>query len=229
MGTINFDIKNVNDKNHEFYGASNIRVISQSHLGKAIRDGIFGGTLIEFDGYSGYYNETTFGHNDMINQMSNKNSHGTGLTNRQGIDLAKSYAARTITALSPVGRQTGAVGDYLKSTDPSTANIVDDTNNWVYPRKSIISNLIQKRLRMTVAGNFMFSSGFNVDLKGFNLTMVSKGDSKDVSTHGKYMIIAARHMIKPQVHHTILELASESTNSPFSDSESAAQTEEKSK
>ena len=82
---------------------------------------------------------------------------------------------------------------------------------------------------MTVAGNFMFSSGFNVDLKGFNLTMVSKGDSKDVSTHGKYMIIAARHMIKPQVHHTILELASESTNSPFSDSESAAQTEEKSK
>jgi hypothetical protein len=165
----------------------------------------------------------------MTRQMSNKNSHGTALTNRQGNDLATSYAARTITSVSPIGRQTGDVGNYLKQNDPSTATIIDDTNKWKYPRKSIISNLIQKRLRMTVPGNFIFSSGFNVDLKGFNLTMVSKGDSKDVSTNGKYMIIAARHMIKPQIHQTILELASESTNSPFSDSESAEQTEAKSK
>jgi hypothetical protein len=190
-------------------------------------DGTFAGTMIEFDNYSGYYNEKTFGFNDMTKQMSNKNSHGTSLTNRQGIDLASSYAARTITSVSPAGRQTGVVGDYLKGTDPSTANIVDDTNNWKYPRKSIISNLVQKRLRMTVPGNFIFSSGFNVDLKGFNLSMVSKVDSKDVSTNGKYMIVAARHMIKPQLHQTILEVASESTNSPFSSSESAGQQEAK--
>ena len=227
VGTINFDIKNVNDQNHEFYGASSVQVISQSHLGKAIRDGIFAGTLIEYDSFSGYYNEKNFGFNDMTKQLNNKNSHGTGLTNRQGNDLATSYAARTITSVSPVGRQTGVVGDYLKQNDPSTANIVDDTNNWKYPRKAILSNLIQKRLRMTVPGNFIFSSGFNVDLKGFNLTMVAKDDSKDVSTNGKYIIIAARHMIKPQIHQTILELASESTNSPFSVSESAAQTEAK--
>jgi hypothetical protein len=80
---------------------------------------------------------------------------------------------------------------------------------------------------MVMPGNFLFSSGFNVDLKGFNLSMVAKGDSRDVSTNGKYMIIAARHMIKPQKYETILELASESTNSPPSGSESAAQTKAK--
>jgi hypothetical protein len=80
---------------------------------------------------------------------------------------------------------------------------------------------------MTSPGNFIFSSGFNVDLKGFNLSMVSKGDSKDVSTNGRYIIIAARHMIKPQLHQTLLEIASESTNSPFSSSESAEQQEAK--
>ena len=50
-------------------------------------------------------------------------------------------------------------------------------------------------------------------LKGFNLTLNSRTDSQDVSTHGKYMIVAVRHMIKPQMFETILEVASDSTNS----------------
>jgi hypothetical protein len=227
VGTINFDVKNINDQNQEFYGASSVQVISQSHLGKAIKDGIFAGTVIEYDNYAGYYKETNFGYNDMTTKLNNKNSHGTSVTNRNGLDLASSFAARTITSVSPIGTQTGVVGEYVKQTDSSNANIVDDTNNWKYPRKSILSNLGQKRLRMTIPGNFIFSSGFNVDLKGFNLSMVSKGDSKDVSTNGRYIIIAARHMIKPQLHQTLLEIASESTNSPFSSSESAEQQEAK--
>ena len=227
VGTINFDIKNVDDLNQEFFGARSVQVLTQSHLGKAIRNGIFAGTMIEFDNYSGYYNEKTFGINDLTKKLNNKNNHGTAVTNRNGTDLTTAFASRTITSISPVGRQTGVVADYLKQNDPDTANIVDDTNNWKYPRKSIVSNLVQKRLKMTVPGDFIFSSGFNVDLKGFNLTMVSKANSKDVSTNGRYMIIAARHMIKPQKFETVLELASESTNSPFSGSESAAQQEAK--
>jgi hypothetical protein len=225
--TINFDIKNLDDFNQEFFGARSVQVVSQNHLGKAIRNGIFAGTMVEFDNFSGYYNEKNFDFSNVAKNLNNRNSHGTALTNRNGTDIGTSYAARTITSVSPVGRTTGPAGDYLKQNDPSTANIVDDTNNWIFPRRAILSNLTQKRLRMTVPGNFTFSSGFNVNLKGFNLTMVSKGDSKDVSTNGKYMIIAARHMIKPQKHETILELASESTNSPFSGSESSAQQEAK--
>ena len=202
VGTINFDIKNVDDLNQEFFGARSVQVLTQSHLGKAIRNGIFAGTMIEFDNYSGYYNEKTFGINDLTKKLNNKNNHGTAVTNRNGTDLTTAFASRTITSISPVGRQTGVVADYLKQNDPDTANIVDDTNNWKYPRKSIVSNLVQKRLKMTVPGDFIFSSGFNVDLKGFNLTMVSKANSKDVSTNGRYMIIAARHMIKPQKFET---------------------------
>jgi len=225
--TINFDIKGVDDPNQEFLGARSVQVITQNHLGKAIMDGIFAGTMIEFDNYSGYYKETNKGFDDMVKKLNNKNSHGSGITNRQGIDLAASFASRVVTSISPGGRQSGPASDWLKKNDPLTATVVDDTNNWRFPRKSIFANLIQKRLRMVMPGNFLFSSGFNVDLKGFNLSMVAKGDSRDVSTNGKYMIIAARHMIKPQKYETILELASESTNSPFSVSESAAQTEAK--
>jgi hypothetical protein len=222
VATINFDIKNVDDPNQEFFGARDVQVVSQSHLGKAIKNGIFAGTLIEFDNYSGYYNERNYGQSDMVKRFNNKNSHGTSLTDRNGLDLSTAFASRTITSVSSVGRTTGVVADYLKKTDPATANIIDDTNYWKFPRRAIISNLIQKRLRMTIPGNFLFSSGFNVDLKGFNLAMVAKSDSTDVSTNGKYMIIAARHMIKPQKHETILELASESTNAPSSTSENIA-------
>jgi hypothetical protein len=67
---------------------------------------------------------------------------------------------------------------------------------------------------MTLPGNFVYSSGLNVILKGFNLTLNTRTDSQDVSTYGKYMIVAVRHMIKPQMFETILEVASDSTNSP---------------
>jgi hypothetical protein len=93
---------------------------------------------------------------------------------------------------------------------------VDDVINWKFARKPIFENLFQKRIKMTLPGNFIYSSGLNVMLKGFNLTLNSRTDSQDVSTYGKYMIVAARHMIKPQLFETVLEVASDSTNSPVS-------------
>ena len=214
IGIINFDIKNVGEFDHEFSGVRDVQVITQSNLIKGIKEGIYSGVHIEFDPYTQTYNEKQFDVTDIAKRIPNRNPHISTMSNRQGNSVFKSHAARTITALSTSGRQTGEAGNYLKINDPKTANIVDDVVNWKFARKPIFENLFQKRIKMTLPGNFIYSSGLNVMLKGFNLTLNSRTDSQDVSTYGKYIIVAARHMIKPQLFETVLEVASDSTNSP---------------
>ena len=214
VATINFDIKNLDDFDHEFSGVRHVQVVTQNNLIKGIKEGIYSGIHIEFDPYTQTYGEKQFDIRDIAKRIPNKNPHISVLPNRQGNSVTTSYAARTITALSTTGRQINEAGNYLKNNDPKTANIVDDVVNWKFARKPIFENLFQKRIKMTVPGNFIYSSGLNVTLKGFNLTLNSRTDSQDVSTYGKYMIVAVRHMIKPQLFETILEVASDSTNTP---------------
>jgi len=214
IATINFDVKNVEEFDHEFSGVRDVQVITQNNLIKGIKDGVYSGIHIEFDPYTQTYGEKQFDIRDIAKRIPNKNPHISVLPNRQGNSVTTSYAARTITALSTTGRQTGPAGDYLKTNDPKTANIVDDVVNWKFARRPIFENLFQKRIKMTLPGNFVYSSGLNVILKGFNLTLNTRTNSQDVSTYGKYMIVAVRHMIKPQMFETVLEVASDSTNSP---------------
>jgi len=224
VATINFDVKNIEDFNHEFSGVRDVQVITQNNLIKGIKEGIYSGVHIEFDPYTQTYNEKQFDITDIAKRIPNKNPHISTMPNRLGNSVTNSYAAKTITALSTTGRQTGPAGDYLKANDPKTANIVDDVVNWKFARRPIFENLFQKRIKMTLPGNFVYSSGLNVILKGFNLTLNTRTDSQDVSTYGKYMIVAVRHMIKPQMFETILEVASDSTNSPVpSSSDSVTQ------
>jgi len=218
VATINFDVKNIEDFDHEFSGVRDVQVITQNNLIKGIKEGIYSGVHIEFDPYTQTYSEKQFDITDIAKRIPNKNPHISTMPNRLGNSVTNSYAAKTITALSTSGRQTGPAGNYLKTNDPKTANIVDDVVNWKFARRPIFENLFQKRIKMTLPGNFVYSSGLNVILKGFNLTLNTRTDSQDVSTYGKYMIVAARHMIKPQLFETILEVASDSTNSSVASS-----------
>ena len=218
VATINFDIKNLEDFDHEFSGVRDVQVITQNNLIQGIKEGMYSGVHITFDPFTQSYGEEQFDITDIAKRIVNKNPHISTMPNRQGNRVDESHAARTITALSTIGRQTGPAGAYLKNNDPKTANIVDDVVNWKFARRPIFENLFQKRIKMTLPGNFVYSSGLNVILKGFNLTLNTRTDSQDVSTYGKYMIVAVRHMIKPQLFETVLEVVSDSTNSPVSSS-----------
>lgn len=216
VATINFDIKNQDDFNHDFFGVRDVKVTTQNNLIKAIKEGVYSGVHIEYDPYTQTYNEKEINNADIIKDTANKNRHASALPNRQGNSVNDSYAAKTVVALSTTERTNAKnpAGAYLKNNDPTTATLADDVSNWKFARRPIFENLFQKKIQMTVPGNFLYSSGLNVTLKGFNLTLNSRTDSQDVSTFGKYMIVAARHMIKPQMFETILEVASDSTNSP---------------
>jgi hypothetical protein len=45
-------------------------------------------------------------------------------------------------------------------------------------------------------------------------------DSVDNTLNGKYIITAARHIIKGDIHETVIEVVTDSTNKPFTASQS---------
>ena len=103
---------------------------------------------------------------------------------------------------------------YVKTNDVKTANIVDDTDNYVLQRKMIFDNLMQKRIRITMPGNFGLYSGSCVQLNIPNRYTVDiqKMENGDKSLSGKYIITGVRHLIRYDKHETILEVATDSTN-----------------
>ena len=72
---------------------------------------------------------------------------------------------------------------------------------------------------MTLPGNFALSSGFNLNLMMPSRAISEDGsDSYDASLSGKYLIIGTRHMIKYDKHETIVEVATDSSDMPLTDS-----------
>ena len=65
-------------------------------------------------------------------------------------------------------------------------------------------------------GNFQLTSGFNINLNAPILgEKINGGDNEDSSVSGKYLIVAARHIIGFEKHETIFEAASTSTDNDF--------------
>jgi hypothetical protein len=218
VATINFDVKNIGKPENELFGARNATIVSQYNLIKAIKDGMYSGVHVSYDPLTQSYNETKFDMNKIIDDSnSNENLNVTTLPNRHGLTVDQSNGSRVVVGFSSEQRKKS---DYIKKNDPKTATIADDAENYLFARKSIFANLLQKRIRITVPGNFIYSSGLNVNLRGFNLTQNDRNDTKDASTYGKYMIVSTRHTIRPDTFETIIEVASDTTNSPVISSDS---------
>jgi hypothetical protein len=91
--------------------------------------------------------------------------------------------------------------------------LIDETHTYIPQRKAILHNLLQRKMNIALPGNFLISSGFtlNIDAHSFSIHE-DPTEKNDKSISGKYVIVATRHMIKPDKHETFCELATDSTN-----------------
>jgi hypothetical protein len=226
--SVNFKPKNLSsDVSEEYLGARSVRVITQFNLAESIADGVYAGTLVEYDPMTQYYNEKKFNYGNMFadKQQANLYPNVSSLKNRDNLDLSQMFDARRISFISPAARQRpGIQSTYIKEYDRETSNLIDDTSNYKFQRKPIITNLMQKRLEVVLPGNFSLSAGFTLFLD-----MPSRSIADDLgydsTLYGKYLITAARHIIRYDRHETIVELATDSTNNEFLNAESTELTE----
>jgi hypothetical protein len=212
---VNFSVKNLNNSlATEIIGARDVRTNQQHNLIENIEDGVYAGKFIGFDPlmrkvqfkqitYLDWYSKGTH---------ANYNPNVNTAKNRENLDGAQMYGSKV--SLYPF-QSTRTQSSYTKENDPTTANIYDDTDNYVFQRKAILRNLMQTKVQMTLPGNFGISSGFNLFLKMPNRAAEDGSEDYDPTLYGKYLIIGTRHMIKYDKHETIIEVVTDSSNKEF--------------
>jgi hypothetical protein len=210
---IKFEAKNLpgSDALSEITTARSFEVVTQNDSIEKTRMGVNAGRFIGFDPMTRSVNSRTISYADHYTTMShgNKNPNFSVIQNRGGQTNENTFDARKTVSFFGTNRK---FSNYIKRNDPASLSKLDDTENYIFQRKAILANLMSKRIKITMPGNFQLSSGFNVRVEAPFFGIKEKGDeNKDVSLTGKYIIIGSRHIIGFEKHETIIEVATTSS------------------
>jgi hypothetical protein len=214
---IKFEMKNQKGNNsiNEMSGARSIEVVSQTDSLKRTQSGVDAGKFVGIDPMTRVVGSRNIGFADHYNNMShgNDNPNVAVIENRGGVKNVEAFDSKKTVAFFSAARK---YSNYIKKYEPESLSKEDNTEDYIFQRKAIIENLMSKRLKVVMPGNFQLSSGFNVNVIAPTLGKKEKGtDNEDVSMSGKYVIVATRHVIGYNKHETIIEVASTSTNNEF--------------
>lgn len=214
IATINFGAKNlsIDDMNGEMFGARDYRIVSQFDAAQNIQSGVYAGKFIGFDTLTRTIKTSKLSFNDTykLTSHANKNSMNTKIPNKERNTADQMFDSRI--TLYPYQLER-ANTPYLKANDPKSANIVDNSHNYILQRKSIFSNLMQKRIRITMPGNFILTAGSPVMVQMPKRNTIDTTDEfGDITIQGRYIITGARHIIRYDKHETVMEVATDSTN-----------------
>lgn len=210
--TINFQPKNIVDNvNDELFGVRDYTYSTTFDLIENTRNGFYANKFIGFDILTRKITETNVGLSNVYGKKNmNKNPIVSTAINRENKDASQMYDSRVVLYPFQTARTTAS---YVKDNDNKTATVIDDTHTYLPQRKAIMNNLIQKRLTVALPGNFAISSGFMLQLNSPTFSLKEDGSSqKDDSLMGKYLVMGTRHIIRPDKHETVCELATDSTN-----------------
>jgi hypothetical protein len=211
---INFDPKNLtnNDAISEMSSARSYEVIIQNDSIDRIKSGVNAGKFIGFDPITRSLGEKIFTFDDHYNSTDhlNKTPNRTEIFNKDNTTNLTSIDSRKVLSIFGANRKNSS---YIQKYDPESISKVETYENFAFQRKAIFKNLVAKRMKVVMPGNFQLTSGFNVEIltSGFK-NKVKNTENDEVSLNGKYLIVAARHTITHNKHETLLELATDSSN-----------------
>lgn len=214
---IKFPPKNLKDNSavNELLSPRDFEVITQNDKIKTTRDGVNAGTFIGFDPLTRTVAAKKIGYEDHYSKMkhSNDNPNYFASVNKEGKDSSQAYDSKKTVSIFGTFRKESK---YIKKYDPTSISKNEAQEDFVLQRKAIISNLMNKRIKLVMPGNFQFTSGFILNVRVPNSAVKdSTDDNDDRSLSGKYLITATRHIIGYEKHETILELATTSNELDF--------------
>jgi hypothetical protein len=225
---VKFEPKNTKNSNSlsEISSARSMEVVSQIDNIEKTRSGVNALTFIGFDTLTKTIAKKQVSYGDHYNTMKhgNQNPNVSEIENRDKIKNTEAFSSKKIVASFGAARQ---YSNYIKKYDPTSISKEDNVEEYLAKRKAIIKNLMNRRIKFTMPGNFQLTSGFNVNVIVPNLAKKEKGDSNDdLSVSGKYLIVGTRHIIGYEKHETIIEVATTSTANEFIPASSSEQTQE---
>lgn len=225
---VKFEPKNIEsiDSFREISSARSMEIVSQIDNIDLTRSGVNAGTFIGFDPLTKIIYKKQVSYADHYNSMKhgNEKPNVSIIENRNKNTNINSFNSKKILATFSASRK---YSEYIKKYDPTSITKEDNVEEYFSKRKAIIKNLMNRRIKFVMPGNFNLTSGFNVNVKVPNLSKKEKGtDNEDSSISGKYLIVATRHIIGYEKHETIIEVATTSTSNDFIPESNSQQTEE---
>ena len=214
---INFSPKNVQgSENEEFRGARDLQVIGSNDLIENIKNGVYAGKFIGIDPLTRKVSINQIDFNQTYNKTKvhlNKYPNFTTASNRDGKDAAHMFDSKvSLYAFATTRKDTS----WVKENDAQTGTNIDDTHAYVFQRAPILANLLQTTIHLNIPGNFGVTSGAIINLKmPIKSGKTEVGEGLDQTLTGKYIVTATRHVIKGDMHETVIEVATDSTNKPL--------------
>jgi hypothetical protein len=225
---IKFQPKNLTKTNpfSEISMAREIEVIAQDDVVERTRSGVAAGKFIGFDPMTRTIAVKNISFSDHYDKMkhSNDNPNISQINNRDQVSNFEAFDSKKTVNVFGAARQ---LSNYIKKYEPESLSKEDNQEEYIFQRRALIKNLMARRVKLTMPGNFQLTSGFNVNLDVQNFAQKSKDDDNtDFSLTGKYMIVASRQIIGFDKHETIIEVATSSTSNDFIPASNPDQTSE---
>jgi hypothetical protein len=213
---LNFNPKNLTSstESSDFLGVRHFEVLQQFDTLKNIQGGVYGGKYKAFNSHTNQYVEFLFKYDSIGHPKSPENSSPSvgNIKTNEGSTLESHYDAAIQHGTTYLLADKNPT---IAANDRDAAQERMDYENVVFQRKSIFSMLLSQRVKIVVPGNFLITSGNNVFLHvpKFSAGKIPGEDPWDRTLYGSYIIIASRHMIKPNgTYETIFEACTNSSN-----------------
>lgn len=209
--TIYFETKNIeNDISREFFGARDFEIITQFDYLDNISSGVYSGTFIGFDPITRIIVEQSVSFDNITkDNLLNRNPNKTQDVNKGGKLNTQMSSSRRVVYPTPIARENNS---YIKQNDAHSLNLNETPQYFVFQRRAILKQLFAQRLKVAMPGNFTLTSGVTVNISKQKNSIYDSNDVFDKSLYGKYLVIASRHIIKQNMHETIIEVVTDSNN-----------------
>lgn len=214
---IKYQTKNLEGVNSisEMQGARYLEVLSLNDAVDKTRSGVNAGKFIGFDPITRSILTKNLSYGDHYTNMrhGNQTANFTTIQNRDGMENSEAFNSRKAVSIFGYAKQ---FSEYIKKKDPTSISKEENIENWYFQRKAIIKNLMSKKLKIVMPGNFQLSSGFNVNVDAPQIgAFLKSSNDNDKSISGKYIIVASRQIISLEKHETVIEVASGSSSLDF--------------
>jgi hypothetical protein len=214
---IKFEPKNTSDVDalDEISSARSLEIVGQTDAMDKTRSGVTSGKFIGFDPMMRMIADKKISYDDHYKLMdhANENPNVSVIPNRDKQDNVTMFNAKKTVSTFAASRQ---YSEYIKKKDPTSLSKEDNIEQYLFQRRALLKNLMERRVKLTMPGNFQLTSGFNVYLNVLNIAKKSKDSgNEDKSLTGKYIIVASRHIIGYEKFQTIIEVATTSTDNEF--------------
>lgn len=214
---INFSPKNISEGNDdvEFLGARDFKIKTTFNGIKDTITGVYGGRFVGFDPITRKKtldsSPNVIKFMDVFNSLKHANQYPILPVDQQKQQILTSPDSRIMTHAFMYASRLN--NNYINEKDKQSIASLELYEDILFQRKMIFYNLLQRRMEVALPGNFGLTSGVMVKMNIPKQKFVEKDDSNlDEDLAGKYIIIGARHIIRPTLHETLIEVATDSTN-----------------